>query len=122
MANKKYKLANSDYWETSGVYDLTEGKTQREVNASLKGSLNTKLLRFESVALSSGVTSGQIARVPSSGTNSALTENSFVIEATFSNPSAILSNITVTKYAGYFTLTGTTGSSAGTVDIKMGNP
>jgi len=40
MANKKYKLANSDYWEASGVYDITEGKTQREVNAALKGSLN----------------------------------------------------------------------------------
>jgi len=41
MANKKYKLANSDYWETSGVYDLTEGKTQRAINAEVKGSLNT---------------------------------------------------------------------------------
>lgn len=40
MANKKYKLANSDYWETSGVYDLTEGKTQRAINAEVKGSLN----------------------------------------------------------------------------------
>lgn len=39
MANKKYKLANSDYWETSGVYDLTEGKTQRAINAEVKGSL-----------------------------------------------------------------------------------
>lgn len=34
MANKKYKLSNSDYWETSGVYDITEGKTQREINAA----------------------------------------------------------------------------------------
>lgn len=40
MANKKYKLANSDYWETSGVYDLTEGKTQRAINAEVKGSIN----------------------------------------------------------------------------------
>ena len=41
MANKKYKLANSDYWETSGVYDLTEGKTQRAINAEVKGSINS---------------------------------------------------------------------------------
>lgn len=34
MANKKYKLSDSDYWETSGVYDITEGKTQREINAA----------------------------------------------------------------------------------------
>jgi len=45
MANKKYKLANSDYWEASGVYDLTEGKTQRAINAEVKGSLNTVCLR-----------------------------------------------------------------------------
>lgn len=110
--------------QIGNLSDLTTTNKTSLVGAAneLKGSLNAKLLRFESVALSSGVSSGQIARVPSSGTNSALTEDSFVIEATFSNPSAILSNITVTKYAGYFTLTGTTGSSAGTVDIKMGNP
>lgn len=51
MANKKYKLANNDYWESSGVYDLTEGKTQREVNAALKGSLNSlesnKAVRYD---------------------------------------------------------------------------
>lgn len=41
MANKKYKLANSDYWETSGVYDLTEGKTQRQINAALKGAITS---------------------------------------------------------------------------------
>lgn len=114
-------LTAEDIGYDDGLSVHTTGSTGKAI-ADLKGSLNAKLLRFESVALSSGVSSGQIARVPSSGTNSALTENSFVIEATFSNPSAILSNITVTKYAGYFTLTGTTGSSAGTVDIKMGNP
>lgn len=117
--NRTLTAENISYDDGLSVH--TSGSVGEELS-ELKGSLNTKLLRFESVALSSGVSSGQIARVPSSGTNSALTENSFVIEATFSNPIAILSNITVTKYAGYFTLTGTTGSSAGTVDIKMGNP
>lgn len=118
-ANRTLTAENIGYDDTLATH--TADSVGEELS-ELKGSLNTKLLRFESVALSSGVSNGQIARVPSSGTNSALTEDSFVIEATFSNPTAILTNITVTKYAGYFTLTGTTGSSAGTVDIKMGNP
>ena len=62
MANKKYKLANSDYWETSGVYDITEGKTQREVNASLKGSLNaiTPLTTAPTNGSGKGITSGAV--------------------------------------------------------------
>lgn len=31
--------------ETSGIYDLTEAKTQRQINADLKGSLNTVCLQ-----------------------------------------------------------------------------
>ena len=57
MANKKYKLANSDYWETSGVYDLTEGKTQRAINAEVKGSLNTVCLRAAVKTISGNGTS-----------------------------------------------------------------
>ena len=84
--------------------------------------IDAKIVRYSGVTLSSSVTNGQLARVPSSGTDAKLTEDSTVLEVTFSNPSAILSNITVNKYAGYFTLVGTTAASAGTVDIKMGNP
>jgi len=60
MANKKYKLANSDYWETSGVYDLTEGKTQRAINAEVKGSLNSNESAFAIVA--NGNTHATIAK------------------------------------------------------------
>ena len=35
MAN--YKLTN-DYWETSGIYDIGQGKTQRQFNADIKAS------------------------------------------------------------------------------------
>lgn len=40
MANKKLKLSE-DYWETSGVYDITQGKTQRQINSDLNGAVNT---------------------------------------------------------------------------------
>lgn len=39
MAN--IKLTN-DNWETSGVYDLTEQKTQRVINSELRGALDNK--------------------------------------------------------------------------------
>lgn len=35
MANKKYKLADNDYWATDGVYDFGQSKTQRQINADL---------------------------------------------------------------------------------------
>ena len=37
MAN--IKLVDN-YWETSGIYDKVEGKTQREVNSDLKNTLS----------------------------------------------------------------------------------
>ena len=103
--------------ETSGIYDLTEAKTQRQINADLKGSLNAKLIKLTGT-LNSSVTSATIA---SWSNQTGITENSFVVEAKFSNPSAILSNITVTKDTGSVVLTGTTGASAGTIELIMGN-
>jgi len=52
MANKKYKLSDSDYWEASGVYDITEGKTQREINAAKVPTSRT----VNGKALSSNIT------------------------------------------------------------------
>lgn len=44
MANKKYKLADNDYWATDGVYDFGQSKTQRQINSdntTLRGTLPT---------------------------------------------------------------------------------
>ena len=35
----------SDYWDTSGIRDIAQNKTQRQINAEVKGSLNTKVLK-----------------------------------------------------------------------------
>lgn len=37
MAN--IKLTN-DYWETSGIYDIAKGKTQRQINSDLDGAIS----------------------------------------------------------------------------------
>ena len=39
MAN--YKLTN-DYWETSGIYDIGQGKTQREINNQIINDIQTE--------------------------------------------------------------------------------
>ena len=85
--------------------------------SALSGSLTSKLIKL-TATLNSSVTSATIA---SWSNQTGITENSFVVEAKFSNPTAILSNITVTKDTGSVVLTGTTGASAGTIELIMGN-
>lgn len=41
MSNKKYKLANNDYWATDGVYDLGQSKTQRQINSDVNSAINS---------------------------------------------------------------------------------
>lgn len=82
-------------------------------------ALNNKLLRFTG-SISGSITNAQMIRFPSSGTNSALTENSYVVSCEFGTPSNVVGDVTVTKNAGYFTLTGSTVGST-TVTIIMGN-
>lgn len=40
MANKKYKLADNDYWASDGVYDFGQSKTQRQINSDLNGAID----------------------------------------------------------------------------------
>lgn len=55
MANKKYKLSE-DYWETSGVYDIAESKTQRQINSDLKSGKVPTTRTVNSKALSANIT------------------------------------------------------------------
>lgn len=112
------------YHTDTALYRRRFGRNGTTITWAPKGleRIDAKIVRYSNVTLSSSITNGQLARVPSSGTDAKLTEDSTVLEVVFSNPAAILSDITVNKYAGYFTLVGTTAASAGTVDIKMGNP
>ena len=41
MANKKYKLDGNDYWEASGVYDIGQDDTQRNINDEVATKLAT---------------------------------------------------------------------------------
>ena len=63
MANKKYKLSE-DYWETSGVYDIGQSKTQRQINSDVKDALLP--IQFVEFGTSSTLTS-QIDALQSTG-------------------------------------------------------
>jgi len=41
MSNKKYKLTDGNYWEASGIYDLGQNKTQREINSDLNTAITS---------------------------------------------------------------------------------
>ena len=112
MANKKYKLSD-DYWETSGVYDLTEGKTQRQINAALKGAINDEILYFTGQTVSA--TTGNIVDI----SNAKITGDYVLLECEFQYPNFITSDLSWATSAGHFTMNGSCVVS-GTVDITLG--
>lgn len=81
-----------------------------------------EILHFSGQTVSAA-NNAQICRIPSSGTNSAITADHVVLEAVWGNPAYITSNVTWTSYAGYITFTGTcTASTTLTVTLgKKGN-
>lgn len=82
--------ASSNPVKSSGIYD----------------AFAKEILYFTSQTVTTG-TNAQIMRIPSSGTNSAITTNTVVLECSFAAPANITSDVTWTSYAGYITFTGT---------------
>lgn len=119
MANKKYKLANSDYWETSGVYDLTEGKTQRAINAEVKGSLTNKLF-IKSGTISSAHTSSTTTTLATD--TSKINANTDIANVWFNTPANITSDYTITTNASGQVQITCTNSAAVTVYVVLFNP
>lgn len=70
------------------------------------GYRGTNILYFPSQTVSAA-TNAQIMRIPASGTNSAITANSVVLECNFAAPQNITTNVNWTSYAGYISFTGT---------------
>lgn len=79
--------------------------------------LGRTILYFRNQAVSA--TTGQIMRIPASGTNSNITANTVVLECSFADPSAIATDVTWTSYNGYVTFSGTC-STATTANVVLG--
>lgn len=92
--------------------------TQIASTAFVRGELNKEILYFYQQAVSAA-TSAQIMRIPASGTNDAITDNTVVLECTFAVPSRITSDVTWTSYAGYIVFTGTC-TAATTANVTLG--
>ena len=80
--------------------------------------LKTAILHFTSQAVSQA-TNAQIMRIPASGTNSNITEDSIVLKCEWADPTKITSNVAWTSYDGYIVFTGTTTGST-TADVIVG--
>lgn len=67
----------------------------------------------------SAATEAQIMRIPASGTNSAITTNTVVLECTYADPGNISGDVAWTSYEGYIAFTGTC-SAATTANVTLG--
>lgn len=85
--------------------------------AAWRKALNT-VLYYTGQAVSA--TTGQIMRIPASGTSAAITTDTVVLDCTFAAPKNITSDVTWTSYAGYITFTGTC-TAATTANVVLGN-
>lgn len=96
---------------------IERGTTSYKVTKAnlLKGNI----LYFTDQAVSAMSSSGQLMRIPASGTNSLITINTVVLECTFAKPANIISDITWASYNGYITFTGTS-SAATTANVTLG--
>lgn len=87
--------------------------------AILKTTVNRELLYFNSQPISPA-TSAQLLRIPQSGTDGHITENSVVLAFDVSNPVAVSSDITWTSYNGYIVFTGS-ARIATSANVVIGN-
>jgi hypothetical protein len=77
------------------------------------------ILYFTNVAVTEMVTSGQLMRIPASGTDSLITTDTVVLDCLFSNPANIESDVTWQSYNGYVIFTGRSQSSM-TANVTLG--
>ena len=88
-------------------------------NVSRFGVDGSKMHYYQGVTVNAG-TNTQVIRIPSSGTDSNITTDSVIVEAVFSNPRSVISNLSWTSHAGYFEASGTV-TSATTANITLAN-
>lgn len=116
-----YGYNNDHTYGGRGTYVGTDGisadKMQIGGNDVLDAISAAKVSYFQNQTVSA--TTGQIMRIPASGTNSNITANTVVLECSFADPSAIAADVTWTSYNGYVTFSGTC-STATTANVVLG--
>ena len=86
--------------------------------AEAQTDITEKILYFTNQPVSVA-TNAQIMRVPASGTNSAITTNTVVLDCVFGAPAVIVSDVSWTSYNGYITFSGTC-TMATTANVTLG--
>lgn len=100
----------------------TSGSSHPVTSGGVKSYVDGKILYYYQQSVSVA-TSAQMMRIPASGTSSAITTNTVVLECVFANPERITSDVTWTSYNGYITFSGTcvTATTANVVVGIKGN-
>lgn len=107
-----------DTTPTSGSSKMVTSGGVYTAVSNVSTAVTNKILYFYQQSVSAA-TSAQIMRIPASGTNSAITTDTIVLECTFATPANITSNVTWTSYAGYITFTGTCTAGT-TANVTLG--
>lgn len=117
---EKAPLASPDLTGTPTAPTATSGTstTQIATTAYVRGEVSKEILYFTNQSVSVA-TNAQIMRVPASGTNSAITTNTVVLDCVFGAPAVIVSDVSWTSYNGYITFSGTC-TAATTANVTLG--
>ena len=100
----------------------TASSTNPVESGGVKTYADDKILYFASQTVSVA-SSAQVMRIPASGTNSKITQDTVVASCIYASPESIASELDWTSYAGYVTFTGTVTSAttANVLLVKKGN-
>ena len=96
----------------------TSGSSNPVKSSGIYDAFEKEILYFDLVNVSAS-SNAQIMRIPATGSDSRITDNTVLLDCTFSDPSKITSDITWNSYSGYITFSGTC-TSATTAKITLG--
>ena len=117
----KADLASPDFTGAPTAPTATSGDSSTKIatTAFVHGELDKEILYFTSQTVSTA-NNAQIMRIPSSGTNSAITTDTVVLECYFADPSKVTSVVSWQSNTGYVTFTGTCTAGT-TANVVLGN-
>lgn len=95
-----------------------DSSTKIATTAFVQGELDGHILYYTAQTVSAA-TSAQIMRIPASGTDSAITTDTVVLDINFADPGNITSAVSWESFAGYITFTGTC-TAATTANVVLG--
>lgn len=118
MADVSKLTINDDEYDLKDAVARADIATVQEDIAGVQTDLSNEILYFTNQTVSVA-SSAQIMRIPASGTNSAITADTVVLDCVFGAPQYITTDVSWTSYDGYVAFTGTC-VTATTANVTLG--